>query len=134
MADNPLTKLPKISPQISLGMGLGTAALVWAVYSNAMPSVADVRSAPASNMTIDGTRKMASWTAAGIVGAVSLISKDPTVFVLGSGMIIALDLWYRHADLVNPQTGKATTTAAMTAAGTTPGDVQVQSAAGAGSY
>jgi hypothetical protein len=49
-------------------------------------------------------------------------------------MIIVLDVWYRHADMVNPATGKATTTAAMTAAGTTPGDVQVQSPAGVGTY
>jgi hypothetical protein len=134
VADNPLAKLPKISPQISLGMGLATAAIVWMVYSNALPPVADVRSAPQDNTHIDGTRKMASWTAAGVVGGISLIAKDPTVFVLGSGMIIALDIWYRHADAVNPTTGKATQAASMAAAGTTPGDVQVQTADGVGTY
>lgn len=102
-----------LKPEVSLGVGLATAAVVWAVYSNATPTIADIRSAPPGDMTIDSTRKMASWTAAGVVAGISLLAKDPTVFVLGGTMVVVLDWWHRHANEVNPDSGRATLPAAM---------------------
>lgn len=97
-----------LKPEISLGVGLATAAVVWSIYQNATPTIADIRSGPAQDDTIDGSRKMASWTAAGVVAGISLLAKDPTVFVLGASMVVAVDWWHRHANAVNPDTGKAT--------------------------
>lgn len=91
-----------LKPEVSLGVGLATAALVYATYNGALPSVADVRVAKPGNPDVDASRKLAAWTSAGIVGAVSLMAKDPTVFVIGGAMVIALDWWHRHANQVNP--------------------------------
>jgi hypothetical protein len=102
-----------LKPEISLGVGLATAAVVYAVYSNATPTIADIRSAPQGDPTIDSTRKSASWLSAGVVGAISLIAKDPTVFILGGAMVVAMDWWTRHANEVNPDTGRATVPSAM---------------------
>lgn len=95
-----------LKPEVSLGVGLATAALVYSTYNGALPSVADVRTAKPNNADVNASRRLAAWTSAGVVGAVSLMAKDPTVFVIGGAMVIALDWWHRYADQVNPQIGK----------------------------
>lgn len=106
-----------LKPEVSLPVGLATAAVVYAIYSNATPTIADIRSAPPGDKTINSSRRAASWTAAGVVAAISLIARDPTIFVLGAGSVVALDWWTRHANQVNPLTGKATTREAPPAGG-----------------
>lgn len=91
-----------LKPEVSLGVALATGAVVFATYQHALPSVADVRTAKPMDSDINGARKMAAWTSAGLVAGISLISKDPTVFVVGGAIVVALDWWYRHADTVNP--------------------------------
>lgn len=94
--------------ETSIVAGVSVAALVYAIYSNATPSIADIRVAKPHDADIEASRKLAAWTSAGVVSAVSLIAKDGTIFVLGGAMIIALDWWHRHANEVTPLTGTAT--------------------------
>jgi|SRR5688572_6248644 len=94
--------------ETSVVAGLSVAALVYAIYSNATPSIADIRVAKPRDADIEAARKLAAWTSAGVVAGVSLIAKDGTIFVLGGAMIIALDWWHRHANEVTPLTGRAT--------------------------
>lgn len=94
--------------ETSVVAGLSTAALVYAIYANATPTIADVRVAKPHDQDIESSRKLAAWTSAGVVAGVSLIAKDGTIFVLGGAMIIALDWWHRHANEVNPLAGRAT--------------------------
>lgn len=109
-----------LKPEVSLGVGLATAALVYATYNGALPSVADVRVAKPNNPDVNAARRLAAWTSAGVVGAVSLMAKDPTVFVIGGAMVIALDWWHRYADQVNPTISKVAGNIGMqTAAHTT---------------
>lgn len=96
-----------LKPEISIGTGLAVAALVYAIYSNATPPLADQRTVEPGNRDLEASRKQAAWMAAGTVGGVSLIARDPTVFVIGGVMVIALDWAHRHAIQVNPRTGKA---------------------------
>ncbi len=95
-----------LKPEASLITGLAVATVVYAVYDHALPSVADSRSAPPNNVTLDKSRQTATLTAAAIVAGVSLIAKDPTIFVIGGTVLIALDFSHRHANAVNPQTNK----------------------------
>jgi hypothetical protein len=97
-----------LRPEISLGVALATGAVVYAIYQNATPTIADIRTGPPGDATIDASRKSASWLAAGVVAGISLIARDPTVFIVGAGEIVALDWWTRHANEVNPDTGRAT--------------------------
>lgn len=96
-----------LKPEVSIPVGLATAAVVYGVYQNATPTIADIRAGSPQDETIDGTRKMAAWTAAAAVAGISLIAKDPTVFIIGGSMVVVLDWWHRHANAVNPDTGKA---------------------------
>lgn len=96
-----------LKPEVSIGVGLATAGLVYAIYSNATPNLADIRTAQPDDQDVEATRKLAAWSAVGVVSAVSLISKDPTVFILGGGMVVLLDWWHRHGNAVDPTSGKA---------------------------
>lgn len=107
-----------LKPEVSLGVGLATAAIVGAVYFNATPTLAEVRVGRPGDEDLEAARKVAAWTSAGVVAAISLLSKDSTVFVLGAGMTVALDWWYRHANAVDPRSGKATVAASLAAVNT----------------
>lgn len=97
-----------LKPEVSLGVGLGTGAVVAAIYYNALPPMVDIRVGPSQNKDVGAARKAAAWTSAGVVGGISLLAKDPTVFAVGAAFIIVLDWWYRHANAVDPRVGKAT--------------------------
>lgn len=97
------------TPEVSLGMGLATATVVYGIYQGALPNVADVRSLDAHNKDVESAERLAAWTAAGVVAGISLLAKDATVFILGGSMVVAMSWWHRHADAVVPAAGKATT-------------------------
>lgn len=94
--------------EVSLGVGLATAALVWGIYNSALPSIADVRVGDPGDRDADAAERVAAWTSAAVVSGVSLIAKDGTVFVLGASMIIALSWWHRHSNQYSPSLGMAT--------------------------
>lgn len=96
-----------LKPEVSIGVGLATAAVVYGVYTTAVPTIADTRSMPPQNGDIEASEKSAAWMSAAVVGAISLIAKDPTVFILGGSMVVALSWWYKHANTVNPAFGAA---------------------------
>lgn len=96
-----------LKPEVSIGVGLATAAVVYGVYTTALPSIADVRSLPSQTGDTVAAEKTAAWMSAAVVGAISLIAKDPTVFILGGSMVVALSWWYKHSNTVNPEFGMA---------------------------
>lgn len=96
-----------MKPEVSIGVGLATAAVVYGVYNIAMPTVADVRNAAPNDKDIEAAEKTAAWTAAAVVAGISLIAKDATVFVIGGGMTVILSWWFKHGNQVNPETQMA---------------------------
>lgn len=93
----------------SLGTGLAVSALVVAIHMNATPSLADVRVGDVGNADIDSAERAASWQAAGVVAVVSLLARDPTIFIIGGAVTVGMALWTRHANWTNPLTGRAST-------------------------
>ncbi len=97
-----------LKPDQSIIGGLALASVVYGVYSQATPTIADIRSVPPNDPDIASARKLAAFSTAAVVGAVSLIAQDKTMFIMGAGMIVMLDWWHRHANLVDPGTSRAT--------------------------
>lgn len=91
--------------EASLGMGLATGVVVFSIYSHAMPSVVDHRVGDANDADAGSAERTARWLAAGTVAAISLIAKDPTVFVIGGGIVVALSVWHRYANMLDPVSG-----------------------------
>lgn len=94
-----------LKPEASITVGLATAALVYGIYSNALPNIADIRTADQGDRDIAGAERGAAWTAAIAVVGIAAIAKDPTVLAIGGGTMVLLSWFHRHANEVNPLTG-----------------------------
>lgn len=125
-----------LKPEISLAVAAATATLVYGIYTQATPSIADIRVGSPNDANIEGARKTAAWAAAGTVAGISLVTKDPTVFALGGLMVILMDWWTRHSNAFDTKTGSAGSmpTSPMAPAPINDADVQVTFADGAGTY
>jgi hypothetical protein len=96
-----------LETKIALPMAAATAGLVFGIYQQATPSIADIRVAKPNDDHIASSERQATWTAAAAVSAISLIARDSTIFVVGGLMVIGMAWWTRHANAVNPLTGFA---------------------------
>jgi hypothetical protein len=99
-----------LKKEFSILTGTIVGVAVYGIYQAALPSAADVRSLEPNNKDVAAAERTASWTSAGTVAIVSLIAQDPTVFILGGSMVVAMAWMHRHANWVNPLTSKASTT------------------------
>lgn len=96
-----------LKPEASIGTSLAVCAVVYAIHSNFTPSMADMQGLPMGNADTDAAERKATWLSAGVVGAVSLLARDPTIFVLGSAATIALAWFSRHATWTESKAGPA---------------------------
>ncbi len=96
-----------LKPEASVGFGLATATLVYGIYQNQLPSSTDIRMAESGDPDIQSAERAAAWTSAAIVAGVSIITGDPTVFIIGGSMLVAMSWLTRHADAVDPRAGVA---------------------------
>lgn len=97
-----------LKPELSFGASLAVMALDFGIYQLHMPTTSDIRSSAPHNQAIDSSRKGATWTAVGACGALSLLSKDPNIFIFGAGFAAVLTFYYKHANMVHPGTGEVT--------------------------
>jgi hypothetical protein len=95
-----------LKPDSSVMVGLAEAAAVYVIYQSALPSHADIRSAPAHDQTIDSARKAAAWKSAAVLGFVFLLTQDVNSFLIGGLALGGVDYMAKHANGVNPATGK----------------------------
>lgn len=93
-----------LKPDGSIAIGLATAVMVVAVYDRALPNAATMHATDANDSNIEAGRKKAVYTSAGILAAVTLLTKDVNVFILGGVVLFALDFHARHANASNPVT------------------------------
>lgn len=96
-----------LQPSQSVGIGLATAGLVLAIHSQATPTMADIRIGQPNDDQIDRGERAASWMSVGVVSAISLLTKDPTIFIIGGAATIAMAWWTRHSNAINPLLGFA---------------------------
>lgn len=97
-----------LKPEFSIPTGLAVAAVVFAVHQNATPSLADIQALPAGVQDVESSERKATWVSAGVVAGISLLAKDPTIFVIGSAATIAMAWMTRHASWTESLTGKIT--------------------------
>lgn len=96
-----------LKPEISIMAALATGGVVYGIFQTSLPSVSDVRTVEAQNVDIESAERGAAWEAAAVVSAISLIAKDPAIFIVGGAMVVILAWKYRHADMVSPITHRA---------------------------
>lgn len=118
-----------LKPEGSLMAGLATAAMVYGTYTFSLPNGAEIHATDPHDVNVEAGRRKAAIQSAAVVGIVSLIAKDKTIFVLGGLMLIALDWHARIANAASPQTGKVVSnTGYQAAAASVPDRMQGEAA------
>lgn len=116
-----------LKPEISLGASLAVMALDFGIYKINMPALADVKASPAHIQAVDSSRKASAWTAIAASAGISLLARDPNIFIFGAGFAVALDWYFRHANYTDPANGAVTL---PPPGGTAPGGVGAAASAG----
>lgn len=98
-----------LKPDGSITMGIATGILVYAIYDRSLPDAATMHATDPGDLNIDAARKKATWASAGVLSAITLLTKDVNVLVLGAVVLFALDMHARHANASNPDTGELAT-------------------------
>lgn len=94
-----------LKPDAAIMSGLAVAGVVFAVHTKFTPSTADMQGLPAGTKDVDKSERQATIISVGIVSAISLLAKDPTIFVIGSIATVALAFTSRHALWTETRTG-----------------------------
>jgi hypothetical protein len=83
--------------------------LVYTIYDKSLPDSGTIHATDPGDINIELARKKATETSAAALSAITLLTKDVNVFVLGAAMLFALDMHTRHANASNNQTGALVT-------------------------
>lgn len=94
-----------LKPEASVMSGLAVAGIVYSIHSNFTPTIADMQGLPAGTKDVDSAERKATWLSVGVVAGVSLLAKDPTIFVMGSAMTVAMAFFSRHATWTESASG-----------------------------
>lgn len=92
-----------LKPEASTVAGLAVVGTVFAIYQLNVGSVAQAAATDSNHPVLESSRKKAGYTALAMVSALTLITKDANIGILGGGTIIAMELSYRHGIMANPQ-------------------------------
>lgn len=95
-----------LKPENSAIAGLAVVGLVYAVYNLNLGSTAAAHATDANHPILESSRKKAGLTSLAMVAAVTLITKDANVGILGGGAIIFMELTNRHAIMAHPLSGQ----------------------------
>lgn len=93
-----------MKPEVSLGVALAVGTAVFAIHTVATPTMADTRTLDAGNKDVASSERTATWMSAGLVATISLMAKDPTIFIVGGAMTVAMAWWSRHSNSLSPIT------------------------------
>jgi hypothetical protein len=95
-----------LKPSESTVAAAATVGFVIAVYQMNLGTGAQVHATDPNHPVLESSRKKAGYTALAGVTALTLLTRDANVGILGGGTIIAMELTNRHAIMANPVTGK----------------------------
>lgn len=94
-----------LKPEGSVMGAVATMGLVFAVYEMNVGPIAQAHASDPNHPSLESSRKKAGWISLALVSALTLITKDGNIGVLGYGSIIGMEVAYRHAIMTNPDTG-----------------------------
>jgi hypothetical protein len=95
-----------LKPEGSIILGAAVIGIVAAIYELNVGSIAQVRHSPSNLPANTSSIKKAGYTSLVAVGGIALLARDPNIVILGGAAIIAMHWGARHADMVNPASGK----------------------------
>lgn len=97
---------PLLSIEGSLVLSLATVGAVYGVYQLDVGPVSQVHMTDPNHPALETSRKKAGYTSLVMVAGLAVLARDPNVVILGGAAIIAMELHYRHAIMVDSATGQ----------------------------
>ena len=88
----------------SVGLGLGTAAAVTALYSMSLPGLTDIRVSEPHEPNVESSRKAAAVKSIILIGTVYLITRDRYVVIIAGAVMTAVDYAVKHQNGIDPMT------------------------------
>lgn len=85
-----------LKPSDQVMVSATAIALVYAIFAQSTPNLADVRADKQNNVNTHKAVKLAAVTSIAAVGSLALVAKSPTVFTIGGAMIL-FETWKYHA-------------------------------------
>jgi hypothetical protein len=95
-----------LKPSDSLVSSIAVAGSVYAIYAMNVGTVSSTYASDANHQALESSRRKAGYTSFVLVGILTLLAKDANIGILGFGSIIAMEMTYRHAIMVEPFTGR----------------------------
>lgn len=95
-----------LKPEGSVVAALATAGTVFAVYQLDVGNVSNAAASDANHPALESSRKKAGYTSFILVAALTLITRDGNVGILGFASIVAMEVHYKHAIMASPATGR----------------------------
>lgn len=109
-----------LKPEGSVMAGLATVGVVYGIYNLNLGPVSGAQATDPNHPVLETSRKKAGYTSLVLVAALTLLTKDGNIGILGAASIAAMEISYRHAIMAHPQSGQLT--APDSAAYTEPDD------------
>jgi len=106
------------SDAIKILIGVAAAAAGILVYDRFVPSAADIRQAEPYDTDIETAERQGLFAATAIVLVSAGLAKSLEVFIIGGVAIVGIDFAIKHANAVNPSTGKMQGASAMSGVST----------------
>lgn len=91
---------------VELGVFIGLVDAV--IFLHYLPPAADVKTFPANNQDIESSERTALLVSTAFTLLVAGFAKSWDTFIIGGAVIVATDFAFKHANAVNPGTGKMT--------------------------
>lgn len=91
-----------LNPPASIGVAIGTAGLVFAIYAITVPNIGVIHATSAHDTSVESARKKAAISAGIAAAAVTILSRDLNPWIVGGGAIIVSDIFVRHANASSP--------------------------------
>lgn len=95
-----------LKPEGSVVSGIAVAGSVYAIYALHVGNIASAHASDSNHLSLESSRKKAGYTSFLFVSAITLITRDTNVGILGFGSIVVMELSARHAIMADPFTGK----------------------------
>lgn len=116
-------------PADSMTIGLTTAGGVFVLYGSKVGPIADVHATASGDPNVNASIKKAGWESILLVTAMTMLSRDLNVAILGFGAIVLEHTMHLHAEMASPANGQI---AAMSSAAAyqPAGGAQLQAVAG----
>jgi hypothetical protein len=92
----------RLSPENSMVAGIAVIGLVIANYNLHNGSIAAVQATDAWHPALGTSNKKSGYSSLVLVAGISLLAKDPNIFILGMAAIVAMHSSMIHAIAVEP--------------------------------